>query len=339
MDDARVVAVSSGQIRLAALGDQPALPKAVLLGIAWPGGTGRLGTPVRETAGVVTRPLTVVTGTAPHAGQRVFLDRAYYLGDPRSALGFALQDVTVQGPLGPLPAWFFPGLGSTYVIGVHGQNGTRSDLLRAVDAVHPLGLPFLDITYRNDLGNARDPSGYLGYGRTEWPDLQAAVLWALDHGAEHVVLVGQSMGGAVVASFLEHSPLAEKVSRVVLDAPMLDLRSSIAHVAAQQDLPVVGGVPTPLVWSGELVAGLRYGVSWPAVDYLDDTSWLQAQTLVLHGQDDLRVPVSTSAQLAADRPDLVRVERFPVAGHVESWNADPLRYAALLQGFLAPAAT
>ena len=147
------------------------------------------------------------------------------------------------------------------------------------------------------------------------------------------------MGGAIVASFLEHSPLAAKVSRVVLDAPMLDLRSSIAHVASQQELPLVSGVPSPLVWSAEVVAGLRYGVSWPSIDYLDDTSWLQVQTLVVHGQDDLRVPMSTGVELADQKPDLVRLERFPVAGHVESWNADAVRYASLLQGFLAPAAT
>ena len=50
---------------------------------------------------------------------------------------------------------------------VHGQNGTRMDGLRDVDVVHDIGMPVLDITYRNDVGAPDDPSGRLQYGATE----------------------------------------------------------------------------------------------------------------------------------------------------------------------------
>lgn len=78
---------------------------------------------------------------------------------------------------------------------MHGQNSTRTSLLRVVSIVHQMGFPALSVTYRNDLGVARDRSGYLQYGETEWRDLEAAVRWALAHGARHVVLAGLSMGG------------------------------------------------------------------------------------------------------------------------------------------------
>ena len=42
-DDVQFVGVSPGQVRLRAVGDQPALLKPKLCGIAWPGGTGHLG--------------------------------------------------------------------------------------------------------------------------------------------------------------------------------------------------------------------------------------------------------------------------------------------------------
>jgi alpha-beta hydrolase superfamily lysophospholipase len=247
--------------------------------------------------------------------------------------------VVVYGPLGPLPAWYFPGQGSTFVIGVHGQNGSRNDLLRVIDTVHKMGFPVLDITYRNDLGAARDPSGYLRYGQTEWRDLQAAVAWALTHGAQRVVLAGQSMGGAVVASFLEHSPLAAKVTRVVFDAPMLDLQAAVGYGASQRSLPVIGtGVPAPLVWTAEQVAAVRFGINWAATDYLDNTAWLKVPALVTHGSGDPTVPISTSATLKQAKPALVTFARFPGAGHVESWNADQPRYTSLLESFLAPVA-
>ena len=338
-DDVRVVGLSAGQVQLRAIGDQPALAKPELYGIAWQGGTGHLGATVSASGAVVARPLTATSGSAPQVGQSAVLDRAYFLGDPGTALGIPVRHVVVHGPLGPLPAWYFPGHGSTFVIGVHGQNGSRTDLLRIVDTVHRMGFPVLDITYRNDLGTARDPSGYLGYGQTEWRDLQAAVAWALSHGAQRVVLAGQSMGGAVAAAFLEHSPLALKVTRVVFDAPMLDLRAVVGYGASQRSLPVIStGVPAPLVWTAEQITAARFGVNWAATDYLDNTAWLKVPALVTHGGDDTKVPISTSTRLKAAKPSLVTFTRFPGAGHLESWNIDQSRYASLLESFLTPVA-
>jgi alpha-beta hydrolase superfamily lysophospholipase len=338
-DDVRVVGLSAGQVQLRAIGDQPSLTMPGLYGIAWPGGTGHLGASVTVSGGVVTRPLTVASGSPPAVGQAAVLDRAYFLGDPRTALGIPVQDVVVRWPLGPLPAWYFPGRGSTFVIGVHGQNGSRNDLLRIVDIVHRMGFPALDITYRNDLGVPRDPSGYLGYGQTEWRDLQAAVQWAQAHGAQHIILAGQSMGGAVVAAFLEHSPLAGKVTRVVFDAPMLDLQAVVDYGASQRSLPVLGrGVPAPLVWTAEQIAAIRFGINWPATDYLDNTAWLTVPALAIHGGDDTKVPISISARLKELKPALVTFAPFPGAGHLESWNIDRARYTTLLESFLSPAA-
>lgn len=338
-DDVRVVGVSGGQVWLRAVGDQPALAKPELYGIAWRGGMGHLGASVAVSGGVVTRPLAVTAGVAPRVGQLAGLDRAYFLGDPGKALGIPVQDVVVKGPLGPLPAWFFPGRGTTFVIGVHGQNGARKDVLRVVDIVHRMGLPALALTYRNDRGVARDRSGYLRYGQTEWQDLQAAVRWSLSHGAQRVVLAGQSMGGAVVAGFLAHSQLAPKVVRVLLDAPMLDLQAVVDYGASQRSLPVIGGrIPAPLVWTARQIASLRFGVDWPATDYLASTSWLSVPALVTHGTADARVPISVSATLKQLKPALVTFAPFPGAGHVESWNIDRSRYAALLEWFLSPLA-
>lgn len=338
-NSARVVGISPGRIQLRAIGDQPALFKPELDGIAWRGGIGHLGAAATVSGGVVTRPLTVVSGSPPRVGQLAGLDTSYFLGNPGTALGIPVRNVIVHGPLGPLPAWYFPGRGSTFVIGVHGRNSTRASLLRIVGIVHQLGFPALAVTYRNDLGVARDPSGYLRYGQTEWPDLQAAVRWALAHGARHIVLAGLSMGGGIVAAFLEHSPLAPKVVRVVFDAPMLDLQAVVNYGASQRSLPVIGGsIPAPLVWAAEQIASLRFGVNWSATDYLANVSWLKVPALVFHGSDDTTVPISTSIRLKQLKPSLVTFARFPGAGHVESWNIDRARYTSLLKSFLSPVA-
>jgi hypothetical protein len=276
----------------------------------------------------------VTSGSPPRARQLAGLERAYFLGDVETALGIPVEDVAVPGPLGPLPAWYFPGRGETFVIGVHGKNGTRKDVLRVVDIVHRLGFPALAVTYRNDLGAAPDPSGYLRHGQTEWRDLEAAVRWSLAHGARSVVLAGQSMGGGVVAAFLKYSPLAPVVARVLFDAPMLDLHAAVDYQVGRYCTPVLGRVLAPLVWTAERIASMRFGVDWSAADYLGETNWLKVPALVTHGGDDAAVPVSISAALKRLRPSLVTLEVFPGAGHLESWNIDRARYTSLVESFL-----
>ena len=338
-DDVRFVGLASGKARLRAVGHQPGLFKAGLCGIAWSGGIGQLGAAVVASGGVVTRPLTVTSGSAPRIGQLAAIERCYFLGDPEAALGIAVRDVVVPGPLGPLPAWYFPGRGHTFVIGVHGQNGTRKDVLRVIDIVHRMGFPALAVTYRNDLGAVRDPSGYLRYGQTEWSDIEAAVRWSLAQGARSVVLVGQSMGGGVVAAFLERSPLAPKVARVVLDAPMLDLHAAIDYQVDRHLIPIIGRLPAPLIWTAERIARARFGVDCSATGYLEETTWLKVPALVTHGDDDPRVPISISVRLNELKPSLVTFEVFPGAGHLESWNIDRSRYTSLVESFLAPLAS
>jgi uncharacterized protein len=345
-DDVRFVGLSAGEARLRAVGGQPGLFKAELCGIAWSGGIGQLGAAAMVSGGVVTRPLTVTSGSAPRIGQLAAIERCYFLGDPEAALGIPVRDVVVPGPLGPLPAWYFPGRGRTFVIGVHGQNGSRNDLLRVIDIVRHLGFPALAVTYRNDQGTARDPSGYHQYGQSEWTDIEAAVRWSLAHGARHVVLVGQSMGAGLVAAFLARSPLAPAVTRVVLDAPMLDLHAAVGHQVDQfltartspRLFPVTRRLLAPLVRAAEWLASARFGLDWSAASYLDETTWLKVPALVTHGEDDPRLPISTSIRLKELKPALVTFERFPGAGHLESWNSDRPRYTSLLETFLAPAA-
>jgi uncharacterized protein len=334
-DDVRFAGLSPGQARLVAIGDQPALPGPGLYGVAWQGGIGRLGAPVAAAGGVVTRPLTVTSGSAPTVGQPAAFERAYFLGGAAS-LGIPAEDAVVPGPLGPLPAWYFPGRHKTFVIGVHGQNGTRSDVLRIVDIVHRMGFPALAVTYRGDLGVAPDPSGYFRYGQTEWRDIEAAVRWSLGHGARSVVLAGQSMGGGIVAAFLRHSPLAAAVARVVFDAPMLDLRAAVRYQVRRHAGPLAGRLLAPLAWTAERIAGARFGVDWPAIAYLDETAWLKVPVLVTHADGDTRVPVSMSAALKDLHPCLVTLEVFPGGGHLESWNVDRARYTSVLRSFLVP---
>jgi pimeloyl-ACP methyl ester carboxylesterase len=327
-----VVAVGDGTITIADPADEePVLDGDAVYGLEWEGGYGQIsgdGTGDDE----VTRDFVVLSGERPHEGTVVSPDRPAF-SDPDAALGRDVEDVTVDSDLGPLDAWYAPGSSDTWAVLVHGKGGERAEMLRTMRSTVDAGLPSLAISYRNDAGAPADPSGLYQFGRTEWHDLDAAVGYATDHGARRVVLVGASMAGGISASYRRHEPEAP-LAGFVLDSPMLDFGETVSYGAEQEPLPLFGHVPAPLTWTAKQLTALRYGVDWAATDYLDDTAWLDVPALVIHGSDDTTVPLRTSQQLKASRPDQVTLTVVPGAEHVESWNVDPRAYDEAVTRFL-----
>jgi pimeloyl-ACP methyl ester carboxylesterase len=213
---------------------------------------------------------------------------------------------------------------------------TRRDGLRILPAVADAGLPILVPTYRNDEGAPASSHGRLTYGKEEWRDLEAAVQYTLDHGAEAVVLEGMSMGGSVVAAFLLESELADRVAGVIFDAPVLDFERSVEHQAAAERVPLVGlPIPPTIVTVAEWLTDIRFGIDWTYTHYLDRADELSAPMLLIHGGDDDDVPVGLTHDLERTRPDIVRDVYIPdSAGHTEAWNVDPAEYERRVIGFL-----
>lgn len=319
-------------------GHVAALGTDMTYGLAWDSGHGEVsGPPIRTSGSEVTRAFQVTAGKPPTSRERVAVDREVYPPDedPGEDLGTPVREVHYTSPAGSFGAWFVPGRGDTWAIFTHGGLGSdRSEALRAMRTTIGLHLPSLAIQYRNDVGVPADPSGRYQYGRTEWRDLEGAVRYALDHGAGNVVLVGYSMGGAITAAFLQHSPLAAKVTRVVLDSPMLDLSRTIDYAADQLRFPLMGPPPTSLVWVAERMAAFRYDLDWDAVNYLDDPSWVRVPTLLFQGEQDDRTPVASAERLHRREPQLVTLVKVKGAGHVEAWNKSPQSYARELTAFL-----
>jgi pimeloyl-ACP methyl ester carboxylesterase len=234
-----------------------------------------------------------------------------------------------------MPAWLIPAAtGSppatpkTWAIVVHGHNDNRQNDLRIAPTLRRAGLTSLSISYRNDLGAPESPDGLYHLGETEWIDLQAAVRYALVHGAHRVVLVGYSMGGELIAQFMERSRLSGDVSALVLDAPVLDWRSLIEYNAEQIGLPGFLGLPV------EWTIDARANPDWDSLDALEHPEDFHLPILLFHSTEDELVPISTSDEFAAELPRWVTYYRVPVVGHTESWNLDPRLYERRLQGFL-----
>ena len=322
--DVEVEAVSSGRVELSSDKDTR---RPGVYGLDWDGGRAIVGRIVDEDGDRVTRELRAVRGRLSE-GTKAAIDREIWDGNPRTARGIPFERVLVRGELGPMPAWRVDGRDATWAIFVHGINADPQGGLRILPTLQSAGLHTLLVTYRNDPGAPPSPDGLHHLGATEWRDLQAAVRYALSAGARRLLLVGYSMGGAIVTQFMERSPLADRVAGLVLDSPALSWKPILSLAARERGLPSVAAVPVR--W----VVAARIDISWDRLDALRHTSDLELPILLFHGTEDDVVPISTSEELARELPAYVEFHRVQHAAHVASWNVDPELYDRRLRLFV-----
>ena len=316
------------------------LPGEYSLFFADGSGHARVGDIVAETPGTVIRRLLRVDRGDLARARRGRFSGWFYTGP--ADLGFHFENVEIQTELGPAPAWLVPAEApsSRWVIGVHGRAVRREETLRAVPVFRAAGYTSLLISYRNDEDAPASLDGRYGLGDTEWLDVEAAIRFAVDHGATDVVLMGWSMGGATVLQTVARSELAGVVRGIVLDSPVID------WVTALRFQGELRGLPNPIrsaviallgmKWSGRLT-GQHVPIDLPRLDFVHRSADLHVPILLMHSDDDGFIPSTASLALAAARPDIVTYERFTVAGHTKLWNFDRVRWNDAIAHWLATA--
>ncbi|MEN3121658.1 alpha/beta fold hydrolase [Janibacter terrae] len=264
----------------------------------------------------------------------------YYARDPELDLGLATEHVHVPSDLGPMPAWVVPsehGDGSRWAVLVHGRGARRHETLRGVPALHAAGLTCLVPSYRNDGDAPQGPDGRYNLGLSEWRDIEDAVTLARARGAKEIVLVGWSMGGAIILQFLDRSDLASVVSRAVLDGPVVDWGDVLTHHADLHRVPSpvsrLGNALMGQPWARRLV-GVSESVDVARTNWVKRADELSHRMLLIHSRDDEFVPVGPSEALAAARPDLITFEPWSLARHCKEWNVDPRRWDAVVTDFV-----
>jgi pimeloyl-ACP methyl ester carboxylesterase len=270
------------------------------------------------------------------------IDRAagfsgWYYSSP-TELHLPWEPVLIGSPAGPCPAWFFPAESSTWVIQVHGRGVTRAECLRAVPVFHALGLPNLVVSYRNDGEAPRSRGGSYALGASEWRDVDAAVAYALRHGAVRVLLMGWSMGGAIALQTALSSGNRQAIAGLVLDSPVVDWRTVLtyqAHATGIVDpLPALAmnALSSPLT---ARLSGAEDAIPFDRLDLVARADELTIPTLILHSDDDGFVPAHALHALAAARPDLVTMPAFSIARHTKIWNYDQIGWTAAITEWMS----
>lgn len=295
----------------------------------------KLGAVLSADAGTVRRKLL----TQIEPGARV--DRAaafsgYYYSSP-SELHLRWENLLIGSPAGPCPAWYFPASSKTWVVQVHGRGATRAECLRAVPVLHAAGLPNLVVSYRNDGEAPRTRAGAYALGASEWRDVDAAIAYALRHGAERVILMGWSMGGAVSLQAAVISGHRDRIAGIILESPVVDWRTvlrfqaKLARVRAPLPELAMGALQMPLT---ARLSGADAPIPFDRLDMVARADELTAPVLILHSDDDGFVPADSSHALQEARPDLVTMPRFTVARHTKLWNYDQVGWTTSITDWL-----
>lgn len=342
-DGLAVRALSGGTITVEAAAPLQELGHPGVMGLRWDGGYGQMSDLTEVTTDRLTRMFQLIEGDLPpicptgpvEECPQVYPEGYAFPNDPGD-VDLPFEETAYQSPLGPMGAWLVPAEGDTWAIHVHGWTANRREAIRLLRPLHRTGVTSMVIDYRNDPGAPTDPSGHYRFGLNEWEDVEAAVDHALEAGASKIVCVGYSTGAAHVMSFLEQSELSSRVEGLVFDAPNVILAETVRYGTKDLKIPWLGVRASPLLIEfGMWIADLRWSIDWERTNYVQRSEEIvRVPALVFHGTSDSRVPISTSRQLEARLPDLVRLEEFQAAGHVMSWNANPERYESALAAFI-----
>ncbi len=147
--------------------------------------------------------------------------------------------------------------------------------------------------------------------------------------ADRVLVVAESMGGAILGQFLAQSPLAPRVQAVALDSPAISFGAVIDHLAGQ------GGKPLPGVIAATARQILPYKTPLPLAEAEVAASFqtFPGPLFLAHGSADRIVPQGPS-QALADTRSAPTVTLWTGADHLGSYGEDPAAYSAAFQDFL-----
>jgi hypothetical protein len=338
-DDVAILRHDDESVTFAAAPD-PVVPGRY--GVWLDGGAGhaRVGDILESDATSVTRRLLSVDRGALSVGPARW-NQYYFWDRPSVSLGLPDEDVSIVSDVGALPGWVVRpanrGSSSDWAVLVHGRGARKEETLRAVPVLREAGWTSLVAAYRNDRDAPLGPDGRYNLGLSEWRDVEAAMGYAVSHGARRILLLGWSMGGAIVLQTLDHSPLSEYVVGVVLDSAVIDWGVVLRHHGRLRR------VPAPLVRmaSGLLgsrrsrrLVGVREPIDVARTDWVARADELRHPMLVIASDGDDFVPIGPAVALAGRRPDLVRFVRWDVARHCREWNYDPERWERVLREFV-----
>jgi pimeloyl-ACP methyl ester carboxylesterase len=252
-------------------------------------------------------------------------------------LGLPYEQVLVPSSAGSdLPGWFIPAGPDPApgVVLVHGWESARDRTLPHAQVLHAAGFHVLTLDVR---GHGANPPESLPLSVGEYAADARAGVAALRARPEvtRIALLGHSMGaaGSIVAA--AGNPDVAAVIALATPADPYRLTRQTFRLAR---LPIPGLVAWPLAWLTTRVylGPRRHSVA--SISASRAIRHVEAPVLLVHGSDDVVLPVAHLDRLARTRrtarPDLI-TETLVIPGGEHSWQYESPTYRAGIARFLA----
>jgi fermentation-respiration switch protein FrsA (DUF1100 family) len=236
------------------------------------------------------------------------------------------DDLTLRG-------WLLPaGNSQRTVIMVHGNGSNRADpgvsMLAIASAFIDRGFNVLMFDLR---GHGESDGDRISAGYYEQRDLLGAVDYARLRGAEHVGVLGFSVGAATA---LLTAADEETIEAVVADSSFADLSGIMGREFKERS-----GFPEFFLKPVLFLVKIFYGVDFAAVKPVAAVADIAPRPILfIHGAEDTFVPVENAHRLyeaAANPEDELWI--VPGADHVQAYNTAPDEYMDKVAAFFEAA--
>lgn len=231
-----------------------------------------------------------------------------------ASLGLAYEPVSLRAADGTeLFAWFLPARGKprASVLFLHGNAQNISTHFAAVAWMPAQGFNVLALDYRGYGGSAGKPS--LAGVQLDIDAALAALLERPDVARAGIVVLGQSLGGALAIHYVAHSRYRSHICALVVDSAFSDYRRIASEKLAAFALT------RPLQWLPALTVDNDYSPerSVGAISPIP--------LLLMHGEADDIVPAGHSRRLFARAAEPKALWLVPGAGHIGAMREPEVR--------------
>ncbi len=255
------------------------------------------------------------------------------------ALGLPYEEVEVPSSDGvALPAWFIPAGPDPApgVVLIHGWESARDRTLPHAQVLHAAGFHVLTLDVR---GHGANPPEALPMSVGEYAADARAGVAALRRRPDttRIALLGHSMGAAGSLVAAVHNPDVAAVVAVSTPADPYRLTRQTFRLAR---LPIPDPIAWPLAWLTTRVYLEPRRHSVASISATRAVREVEAPVLLVHGDEDVVVPIAHLARLArarrSARPELT-TETLIIPDGEHSWQYESAMYRGAVARFLATA--
>ena len=237
----------------------------------------------------------------------VFFQPHRYLVATPDKLGLAYEEVRFKTRDGlGLYGWFLPAKGRALgtVLQLHGNAENISTHFASLAWMPARGINVFIFDYRGYGGSEGEPT--LEGVQIDIDAAMDALLARSDVDKDRIVMYGQSLGGALAAYYVAHSPRRDQLRALVLESAF----SGYVHIVREKMAD--HWFTWPFQWLPQFTVDDRFS-PLPTMGKISPLP-----LLVLHGDQDAVVPVQEGRRLyeAAQEPKQLWI--IPGAGHIQT---------------------